>query len=683
MRILNRVKAAYQTFRTVDNAMGGNLEGSQLARQYRRHGSTDPMVQNWSQVLMSDADLYTGFSYAAINNRANGVAQLATENLKTRAKQTIMDAARKKDELVQHPYLKIIDESKTFANYKFWYDIPTYLDLEGIYFLMAIRTVEEGANGKVRVGNIQEFKLLNPYEVKRVRNMDTLEIGGYLESHDGLYREIVPEMIIEIQMLNPFSRDNPYGMTDAMKDSQFTLKTAGDYTRHSIANNINAPGIISSEILLEPERFQNFKSRIVNREKPGEPLFGNGSGAINWQDMQIDLNKAALDKIHELNLNSVSATSGVSKTMFGIEQSGVTRDTAKVQKDLFIANHVMPLLQRIIDALNQDYKRYYEPGYLENGYTFYIDSPLGVDREAELKDVEIRTKSQELYSILVSKGFDRDIAAKYANGEIGLDELGEPTNEPVTVIPPVSESKDTADKSSEDDETEENALKKVTNYNPNHDKDGRFGAGGAGRGFNPSGRSVSPESANKHITKNYSDTSFTPDEEASVHNYTGSQFAAVNKNLRTGWQYGEDGQISADLKEFLGETGGTPSRNARLKSDIKNLKSLTMKNSLKQDTVLFRFADMNRDFKVGDAFNDKGFASTSLSKSVAEEMLDRSTRSKNILKVNARKGTNGVFPRAVGVNNPEAEFILHDNTTYKVAKVSPKEDYTLVEVDLL
>lgn len=407
---------------------------------------------------MTDADLYTGFAYSAINNRANGVAQLATENLKTRAKQTVMDAARKKDEVVSHPYLKILDESKTFANYKFWYDIPTYLDLEGVYYLMAVRTVADGANGKKRVGNIQEFKLLNPYEVKRVRNLDTLEIGGYLESHDGLYREIVPEMIIEIEMLNPFSRNDPYGMTDAMKDSQFTIKSAGDYTRHAIANNINAPGVISSDVLLAPELFENFKSRIVNHEKPGEPLFGNGSGAINWQDMQIDLNKAALDKVHELNLNSVSATSGVSKTMFGIEQSGVTRDTAKVQKDLFIANHVTPLLQRIIDALNQDYKRYYEADYIKNGYTLYIDSPLGVDRDAEIKDIQIRKESYELYVSQVNEGYEHELAAKYANGEIGLADLGEPTNEPASII----EGSSTKPSSTSEDQEDEDASKKTS-----------------------------------------------------------------------------------------------------------------------------------------------------------------------------------------------------------------------------
>ena len=38
-------------------------------------------------------------------------------------------------------------------------------------------------------------------------------------------------MIIEMAELNPFDEDKPFAMTDAAKDSQFTIKTADDYTR--------------------------------------------------------------------------------------------------------------------------------------------------------------------------------------------------------------------------------------------------------------------------------------------------------------------------------------------------------------------------------------------------------------------------------------------------------------------
>lgn len=447
-------------FKSIQNffAPQKNSIGDNLGKDFLRFGNRKPLVQDWSKVVMSDKDLYTGYSYAAINNRANKLAQLATENVKTYATSELMKSAKQKGKILEHPYIDIIDKSKTFSNYRFWYDISTFLDLEGVYYLLVIRNVQGN-----RVGNVQEFKLLNPYNVRRIRNSQTGEIGGYVEARDGLVRNIPPEMIIDMRNLNPFSTDEPYAMTDAAKEFQFTLKQAGDYTRHSLKNNMASPGIISTDMLLEEEQFKNFVARVTNQEK-GLPLFGNGAGAITWDAMQIDLDKASLDKINEINRSTLFAVSGVGKTMMSIEESGTTRETAKVQKDLFIEGHIMPQLQLILDALNQDYKKYYEKDYDKNGYTLYIDNPLGTDREAELKDIEIREKSLDLYSSLVNKGYKPELAAKYTDGEITLEELGQPTEEPKQTPPINPNPKETdseADKEEPQDDENQNANKAV------------------------------------------------------------------------------------------------------------------------------------------------------------------------------------------------------------------------------
>ena len=424
MSLQDRIQSAIHSFRApAQQSMGQNL-----ARDFLRRGNARPLVQDWSKVVMTDKDLYTGYPYAAINNRANKVAQLAGNNLKTDATKEIMLAARKKEEEIEHPYLDVIDKSKTFSNYKFWYDISTYLDLEGVYYLFVLRAVGDGEEAG-RVGTPKEFKLLNPYNIRRIINKETFEVGGYVEARDGYVREFKPETIIEIRKLNPFDDEDPFAMTDAAKESQFTLKQAGDYTRHSLKNNMAAPGIISTDVLLDTEQFTNFVNRVTNQEK-GVPLFGNGAGAITWDSMQIDMDKAALDKINEINRQSLFAVSGVGKTMMSIEESGTTRETAKAQKDIFVENHVMPQLQLIIDALNQDYKIHYEAEYEANEYEIYIDNPLGTDREAELKDIEIRNTAYKLYDQLVAQGYKPELAAKYADGGITLEELGEPTEEP-------------------------------------------------------------------------------------------------------------------------------------------------------------------------------------------------------------------------------------------------------------
>lgn len=420
MDFAGRIKNAFSAFTKTENSGAQGVSGTDFLK-YGNRGRI--MWDESSKVKMSDVEFYTGYSYAAINNRANKVAQLAEENLKTEASEDLMEKAKSKDETLVHPYLELVDKSDDFTNYEFWYNISTYLDLEGVYYLMAVRAVSPEL-----VGNIQSFIMLNPYNIQRVIDKETMKVGGYIETVNGMQREIPKEMIIEVRKLNPFSNDTNFAMTDAAKDSQFTLRQASDYTRSSLKNNLSAPGIITTDVLMDRENFQNFQARVMSQEK-GVPLFGNGAGSINYESMQIDMDKAALSEITSINRDQLFAVSGVSKTTMGIEESGTTRDVSKTQRDKFIEDHIMPQLQLIFDALNQDYKKYYKKEWESNKYKIVLDNPLTVDKESEVVDVKLRSDEYYLTTQLVEVGYEYDLASKYALGEISLKELGEPTLE--------------------------------------------------------------------------------------------------------------------------------------------------------------------------------------------------------------------------------------------------------------
>lgn len=412
--IINNVRAKIATLINPSiNSMG-------LPKQFLRFGNK--MTPNWTEVEMSDRDLYTGYPYAAIRNRANKVAKIAIDYVYTDSNN---------DEM--HPYLKLINTSPSFSNYDFWKTISTYLDLEGVFYLMAIRnTISSGTD--TRFGDVQQLKLLNPYNIKRVIKKETGEVVGYIENKKGLTREIPPSMIIEIRELNPFDDNEPFAMTDALKESQFTLRTSSDYTRHTLKHNINAPGILTTDVILDDKQFTNFVSRVKSHTK-GEPIFGNGDGAVKWQDMNIDLSKVALKEINEQSRESLFAISGVSKTTMGIEQSGVTRETSKTQTDLFIENHVLPQIQLIIDSLNQDYKNKYKNEYSSNEYTILVRNPTMVDHDKDIKEVELNDKKIDLYDKMLSKGYDEETSAQYVKSEIDVDSL--PVVERPTIVEPV------------------------------------------------------------------------------------------------------------------------------------------------------------------------------------------------------------------------------------------------------
>ena len=118
MDISNRIKNFFAGGNRARNAASQAPMGADFLRYGNRGFGITPST--WSTVEMSDLDFYSGYSYAAINNRANKVSQLATGNLKTKATQKILDDARKKDIDIIHPYLTLIDASTEFTNSAFW-----------------------------------------------------------------------------------------------------------------------------------------------------------------------------------------------------------------------------------------------------------------------------------------------------------------------------------------------------------------------------------------------------------------------------------------------------------------------------------------------------------------------------------------------------------------------------------
>jgi hypothetical protein len=418
MNIKNNIT---NTFRNIVSSFTKNSAEKGLADPYEffRNGPRR-MPATWSMAEISDKDFYTGYGFAVVNKRANRSVVLGKRYLFTDAKESVIADANEKGERIIHPYLDLIRDSIDFSERDFWYSISTYLDLEGVYYLMAVRAVSPSG----RVGHIQKFSLLNPYNVRAVTNPKG-EVGGYVEQINGLVREIPKEMIIPIRLFNPFDPSKPYSLADAARDAQFTMKQANDFAREAIDGNLNSPGILSSSIELPEDQFDNFVERVKYHGR-GEPLFGNGSGALSWIDMQTDLDKAALDKINSISRDALLAVSGLSKTGVGVEESGTGREVSRTQKDDFTENAVMPQVENIIDALNLDYRRYYADEYKKTKYNIALDNPLETDRDAERADVEIRREQFALMQEALNAGYSYEVASKYARGVLNITDLGVP-----------------------------------------------------------------------------------------------------------------------------------------------------------------------------------------------------------------------------------------------------------------
>jgi hypothetical protein len=418
----NRVKNAVRAFfnkPSIETAKNN----SEIANRFLRYGMRPKTPLNIEEAVLSDEDMYTGYGYSIIERRANRATILGTEYTYTKT-------TKKDGKQVEHPYLKLINDSLDFTAEDFWYEYARYMDLEGVFYILVVRGVgtTKMKNGYTKVGAVQQFQLLNPYQVKRVFSQKG-ELAGYIENRDGMQREIPKEMIIEIIKHNPADRKKPYSLADAAGEAQYVLKQAGDYSRKSIRNNLNAPGLITSDIIMDDYEFENFKERVKNHT-PGEPLFGNGPSAISYQDTSIDLNKSALSDVNNNNRDQLIAAGGTSKNQLGLDQSGTGRETAAVQKDDFTENAIMPVVKKMIGALNLDYKRYYPDEFAKDGFEIALSNPLSTDTANQLKEIEVGQGQLAFKNTLMAAGYEEDIATQFVIGEIDLAALGMPTLEP-------------------------------------------------------------------------------------------------------------------------------------------------------------------------------------------------------------------------------------------------------------
>lgn len=440
------------------NALGGQIVRSSRVspNDFLRYGTkTETLYPTWSQVKMSDRDMYKGYSYAAIQRRANGVADIALNYIRTSVNDNTLEAYNKQEETPVHPYLKLIQQSTSFTEKEFWSTISIYLDLAGRFYLGCVRK-KGRVNSKLPevLSDVKKFVLLNPYEVNRVINPNTGEVSGYIEhKKDGRERIWDKCQIIEMRELNPFDWTEFYSVTDAAKENIFTLKQSGDYTAKSLDGNLKTPGIIATDIQLNPEEFADFRARIMN-SREGEPIFANGGGHITWEPMNVDLDKSALGSVNEMNRTELFSAMGMSKTSMGIEESGTTRETARVQNENAATKTYKPRVDFIVGCLTKDYKQKYPREFKLTGYDMYVDSVIEADYDTEIKAVQLRQAQSDLASSLIQQGYTPEVSAQYVQGEIELGDLVvSEKNEPMQPAQIAPEAPEEAPDENVDDES--------------------------------------------------------------------------------------------------------------------------------------------------------------------------------------------------------------------------------------
>jgi len=363
-------------------------------------------------------ELYIDYTFGAIKKIRNRVADILLNNIEvydaSEGNPTDSPSLAK----IRHPYQDAIDNSQ-MDNSLFFQGIATFMIINGEAFLFAGERTMKAGNIKL----VKNFELLQSNMIIRTYDSDGI-LKSYKEQRkitNGMVKTInyVPSNIIAITDINPIDLRKGYGMIRPIIDSISLENMTKKLQIATIANGIKSPGIISTKEKIEQDDFENLKNQVEARwtsndmDKAGTPIVTNG-GFVEYTSITEDLDKLAMKKIRELNRDSFIAALGVSKTTFGIEESGTTRDVSKTQTENFIIDTCMPIAEAIINGLNQDYINNYPTEYNKKRLKMRLKSPVPKDLEREKVLAEIESIRSVTFKNYIESGMDANQAANIA-----------------------------------------------------------------------------------------------------------------------------------------------------------------------------------------------------------------------------------------------------------------------------
>lgn len=411
------------------NALGDDY-GSWL-----RSGHKGVMLNNTADVRIEPQHLYRGYGYGIIRSVVNAGITTAEENIRTTCSSVQREILAKNDDQIEHPYKKLWQNSPYFSEYDFWRNYLTYIQLKGEFFIYMNRKQLVGASRykvgtKNLCGRTAYMKIINPYEMKpHEYDKETGEVTKWIRTFKNPQggkdlTQIYPAyQIIHVIDKDPWNPDKPYSLLDATRENLFTLENAKDYTRHALVNNINSPGLLAVEGEFQSqEEFDNYIAMLTNHAE-GELVVAAGNAKTTYQDMNQNLDGASQEKIRGIERDEMFVTSGVSKSVVGVETTGLTRDVAATQKLTFTERTVIPYIRLMIETLNYDYRTNYAGDFLIDKYILRITIPSVGDKAQEMKELEIREEEYSMVQRYVDRGYTRKSAAQYVRGEIDVEQL--------------------------------------------------------------------------------------------------------------------------------------------------------------------------------------------------------------------------------------------------------------------
>ena len=388
-----------------------NVNKNSIATDFLRRGNFKTRQDVALDQKYNPEMTVNGWMFAALNARSDAFGEFCEENIITESK---------KGENLYHPYLQLIEESKEIPEYEFWKRAISDYDNYGQMFFFILRRVVYDKNGEIEhIGLPTRIDILNASKMTILTRNG--KIVGYKEQIDSTHkREYSADQIIRVINPHPRNPEIPYSIYDAAKDYQYTINKGTEFAQNALINNMNTPGILSTTEVLNDEEYDNLISRI-NSHEPGKAIVTDGTGNLTYTSISQSLDQAALPTLTELSRQTIFAVTGTSKTVLGIEESGVTRDTSRVQDKKFIKRAISPVAKRVVSAFNFDYRVKYPELYKQNQVKMVI-KPL-YDAQETQEQFDTQKKLFDDITEIIYSGYTKESAEDFMYGDISFTDL--------------------------------------------------------------------------------------------------------------------------------------------------------------------------------------------------------------------------------------------------------------------
>lgn len=334
---------------------------------------------------ISQDDLFSSLNTSGIKSNA-GVVYLCVKMLATNGAGLRFNLFNKQDQykkIDQHSILNLIEmPNENMSGWDLFYLVISQLNLVGNSYWLKVRDSTD---------EVRRLYPLNPHAIT-IKADPSYTITEYEYATINGVKSINPSNIIHFKYLDPDNIVKGKSPVSAFADTLKIDDLASKRHQASFLNNAIPSGVLSTEGTLSQKQInevsKQFQSSFGGVDNTAKILIA--SGGFKFSALQQSVKDMELLQSRIFTKESIMELYGVSPALLG-KTASTNKATAETEKIVFLENHIKPVQELIIRALNRQLVADIDPSI-----TMSLIDPVPENREQLLREVSAGISSDFL-----------------------------------------------------------------------------------------------------------------------------------------------------------------------------------------------------------------------------------------------------------------------------------------------